>query len=785
LAGITISGPHPTGITLNKPTTQNPVTVAANGTVNAATGNGISGLAGFAWTVTNLGTVEGRAAKGSAIGVYLSSGGRLTNGSASSTKALIEGRTQGVEILGKAGTVVNFANIENIGTAGAGVQLAQGGTVTNGRSGATTGQIIGNAYGVAIGGAGTVFNFGFVRAIGAVTFPADSAGIVLKAGGSVNNLGTIEDVGKYGDAIELKTGGTIVNGKTHSSLGRIIGGRAGILVDSARAAATIVNVGTIQATGTHGIAVNILGRGTITNLGTIRGTGTDGRGVFLEGTDDVLINGNSATTTALIVGTHVGVNLGGSGVLTNFGTIESIGVSNTFNYAVNRPGHALTNFGKIFATGKDSFGIYVGHGENITNHGQIFAYRGGAVANSGAGPGAITNLGTIRSTQTAAPLGVIGYGVALQAGGSVVNGSTAVHTALVTAVKGDGVAIGHRDISGTASGSGTVTNFGTIRAVSGEGVYLEAGGRLTNSGVVAGSTYGVYLGTAKGTTTTAGTVVNTGTIMGRYGLVVAIEDKAGNALTSSGRIIGTGGTAVDFGAGNDVLTVNAGAVFSGKVEGEGGADKIVQGAGGTLNVAGFSGFETIVLFSGSADKLTLANANFAGVTAGAITITDGAKGNTVSAAGVAAADHIVVHAGVGTDVLTGGLGNDVFFAGGNTGMTGGAGINEFVFQKTGTNNTIKDFHVSAKNELVFSNAGFKLGLSGASATPKMLTAAQANTLFVANATGKFTKTSQRLAYDTVHGRLFASATGSAGTEHLVATLSDHATIKTSQLFFIS
>lgn len=191
------------------------------------------------------------------------------------------------------------------------------------------------------------------------------------------------------------------------------------------------------------------------------------------------------------------------------------------------------------------------------------------------------------------------------------------------------------------------------------------------------------------------------------------------------------------------------------------------------------------MFNGGADKLTLKSANFNGVTGKTITITDGNNGNTVSAAGVTAADHIVVHAGSGTDVLTGGLGNDVFYADGATTMTGAAGSNEFVFKTIGAANFIKDFHVSAKNELVFGNAGFNLGLGGGSATPKELSKTQATKLFISNTTGNFTNANQRLAYDKNTGQLFASSDGNAGPKHLVATLSDHAAIAAAQLFFIS
>jgi hypothetical protein len=337
---------------------------------------------------------------------------------------------------------------------------------------------------------------------------------------------------------------------------------------------------------------------------------------------------------------------------------------------------------------------------------------------------------------------------------------------------------------GLSNIAGTVTNLGTIENTGGSaGVHLSAGGVVTNgasgsaAALIAGGT-GVLLdggGTAR--------ITNFGTLKGTIGIAVAAGAVAGTTLTNSGRIIGTGGTAVAFGGGNDVLTVDAGAVFAGMVNGGGGADEIVQGAAGTLAVAGFTGFETIVLFNGGIDKLTLKSTNFTGVTGATITVTGGGKGDTVSAAGVAAADRIIVHAGAGPDFLVGGAGNDAFYAGGRTMMTGGAGANEFVFAATGSN-MVEDFAKSPANELVFSNAGFNLRLGG-SATPKRLTTAQAAKLFVANTTGNFTKASQRLAYDTSTGQLFSGTHGSAGSEQLVATLSDHAMITAGQLFFIS
>ncbi len=91
----------------------------------------------------------------------------------------------------------------------------------------------------------------------------------------------------------------------------------------------------------------------------------------------------------------------------------------------------------------------------------------------------------------------------------------------------------------------------------------------------------------------------------------------------------------------------------------------------------------------------------------------------------------------------------MLYAGGDTATTGGAGTNEFAFNAPGTNNAIKDFAASASNQTAFSNAGFSLGLPGASATPKALPA----DLFTSNASGAFTAATERFADDTKNGDL--------------------------------
>ena len=190
-----------------------------------------------------------------------------------------------------------------------------------------------------------------------------------------------------------------------------------------------------------------------------------------------------------------------------------------------------------------------------------------------------------------------------------------------------------------------------------------------------------------------------------------------------------------------------------------------------------TGVETYVLANGGANTLTLSSANFSSVTGSTITVSDGNGGNTISvAAGVAAPDRIIVYAGSGADALTGGLGNDVFYAGGDTTMTGGAGTNEFIFSAPGTN-TITDFTASATNEIFFSNTGFNLGLSGTGPLPAGL--------FTSNSTGAFTATTQRFAYDTADGELFYSPAGTTATEKLVFTLTGAPALTAKELFHIA
>ncbi|HEV2335891.1 MAG TPA: hypothetical protein VGS13_10370, partial [Stellaceae bacterium] len=123
--------------------------------------------------------------------------------------------------------------------------------------------------------------------------------------------------------------------------------------------------------------------------------------------------------------------------------------------------------------------------------------------------------------------------------------------------------------------------------------------------------------------------------------------------------------------------------------------------------------------------------------------------------------------------LKGGAGNDIFYAGGKTTMTGGGGANQFTFAHIGTNR-ITDFAVSTGNELVLRNSGFNLGADQGMGTntPQHLLAS----VFVANSSGAFTNTGQRFAYNTTTGALSYSANGSGSAGSSVVVLAGHPTL---------
>jgi uncharacterized protein with beta-barrel porin domain len=186
----------------------------------------------------------------------------------------------------------------------------------------------------------------------------------------------------------------------------------------------------------------------------------------------------------------------------------------------------------------------------------------------------VTNNGVLTGTGT----GLLGKGVFLNAGGSVTNQAGGV-------ISGSAYGV----VTGT---TGTVINAGSITGTIRYGVYLQAGGSVTNKagGVISG-----YNGVVSLTT---GTVTNAGSItgIGRYGVYLksggTVTNQAGGVISGGSKgvyVAGAAGTVTNFGTitGTNQYGVQLGAggtvINSGTITGMG---SLGRGKGVYLNVGG-------------------------------------------------------------------------------------------------------------------------------------------------------------------------------------------------------
>ncbi|MET2827065.1 autotransporter outer membrane beta-barrel domain-containing protein [Mesorhizobium shangrilense] len=287
--------------------------------------------------------------------------------------------------------------------------------------------------------------------------------------------------------------------------------------------------------------------------------------------------------------------------LTNNGSISS-SLANTVSLSVN--GSSVTNFGTITSDANGNSIWMTGGGSVDNKAGATISsgHSGIRIGTAAAGPGTVTNAGTITQTGTSGDLVTLLFGgtVTNLAGGTISanNGSNAVSV-------GQGT-------SRTVINSGTITNTGSGFAT---GVLVQGGAStVTNNatGHISGTFNGVYASASApltltndgiiestGSSTSAraveatggGTFINTGTIRSASsdGLYLGRAGTVTNSGTISGAV-----RAINF-SGNYARTLNldTGSVLNGVVQGGTGVDSLVLLGTGTESAARFLAFETL------------------------------------------------------------------------------------------------------------------------------------------------------------------------------------------------
>ncbi|SHH63811.1 outer membrane autotransporter barrel domain-containing protein [Pollutimonas bauzanensis] len=262
---------------------------------NGIQGNGGAGISGSGGAVfiTNSGMIQGGSGNKGGAGVQLVGGGTVVN----NVEASIEGGNSDSSnqsssgIMASASTaVINFGEISagQSGRGGAGVQLQNGGSVTNHAGASITGEPINPCFSLCLFSAPTESgNAGIIGSGSAVT--VDNSGLILGSSGT-----------KGGAGVQLEAGGTIIN---HAD-GAIAGGdswddygAAGII--GSGSAVTVNNSGTIQGSSgvTGGAGVQLDAGGTIINNadGTITGgySSDDYGAAGIIGSNIAIINSGS------------------------------------------------------------------------------------------------------------------------------------------------------------------------------------------------------------------------------------------------------------------------------------------------------------------------------------------------------------------------------------------------------------------------------------------------------------------------------------------------------------
>jgi uncharacterized protein with beta-barrel porin domain len=485
-------------------------TIDGTGTIETCSGNQSAGISVGAPTVTlNVNNLTTAITPASGTdGIIFSSGGAVTITSNTGAFGITTTGHYASGIYARASGVLNVTSTGNIATAGSvatGIYAKGNAAVTV----TSTGNIVTAGFGsFGINALSIAAGDTAVTSTGNIVTTGDfSSGIVATGTGAVTVTSTgnisiqAQTINAYGIAASSIGSGAV----TVTSTGNITtAGSKGIYAGSRVGAVTVTSTGNIITTGdgANGIlAGTSTGTGPVTviSTGNITTAGNDANAIFAgtgtgTGPVTVISTGNIATTGDVSAGISAyaktgAVTVTSTGNITTLGQYASgIAVVNYGNHGSKGGAVTVTSTGNITVAGNYSNGIYAGS------------------RSDGSGGGPITV--TIKS-------GTVSGGSGTGAGVDIVAGSNNTLTNFGTVTALSGLAIkGEKSFKGEI-GNNTVNNFGTVigNVVLGSGsnafnnmaggvfnsgatVDLGAGNTLTNSGTLSPGGAGVIQTTA-------------------------------------------------------------------------------------------------------------------------------------------------------------------------------------------------------------------------------------------------------------------------------------------------
>jgi len=461
---------------------------------------------------------------------------------------------------------------------------------------------------------------------------------------------TLGSAGYY-SPLTITSGGAVVSGGTADAIYGPSGG-----------AGTVINAGSVVATGTH-TGIDLKGGGTVANSGYVYGGMA---GVYVTGA--AFSGAGTVTNTATIVSGGAGVSLTNGGIVRNdTGTALIAGTAYGVHFSQSYI-KQLINFGTVAGTGTNGLGVYVGggfgiDGATVVNHGTIIGAGGTAVAFGAAANG--SNRLVVYPASTL--VGVVDGG-----GNASVRFASASTSGTITGLAGEYVGVSNLYVAFRASWAigGDQTVAAGVDLYAGGYSTLAASGTLTNAGAINFATRDTFI--------ESGTLLNRGTLFGsRFypSLTLAPGGYLNNETGGVAQHVLASGSASIANAGTLAgLNLNSGASFTNSA---GGATiyyyYAIRGAVGSAIITNLGTVQSLRNGSGNNGAAIALAGSGGSVTNGAVTLTsaliDGAGGIRFSGTAATVANYGTVTG----DAASYGKGYGIDFTSGGTVINGAAG----------------------------------------------------------------------------------------------------------------